>query len=113
MVSIDKKQGNLLVSFDFSVYNPTSGSAVFCLDQVTKQIKWEFDFPSKIAGKAIIIDNQGFYYFSTKDGQIYSLDSNGLLNWEYESGQKASTHPILGADGELYQAFGSRILKFR
>ena len=105
MVSISPS--NLIVGFDFTNYNPASGSQVIAMDKATKEIKWRYRVDSRINNQ-IAIDKDENVYFSTQNGKLYGLDSNGGLMWVIDVGTNTEISPVL-AKNTLIWGYGSRL----
>ena len=80
---------------------------MICVKAGTQQ--WAFDAGAMILGQPIV-DPFGNIYFGAVDGKIYSIDSSGELNWEYELQVPPSTSVMflserilcVGAVGKLF-----------
>lgn len=67
--------------------------------------EWSFDANASIIGSPAI-DHQGNTLFGALDGNLYSLNSNGLENWVFNgSADWIESTPAIAADGTVY--FGS------
>ena len=72
-------------------------------------LQWAFDAGGMILGQPVV-DPLGNIYFGAIDGKIYSIDSTGNLNWEYELQVPPSTSVMflsgevlcVGAVGKLF-----------
>src|SRR3989344_2323315 len=105
MVSISPS--SLMVGFDFTNYNPASGSQVIALDKSTKGVKWRFKVDSRINNQ-IAIDKDENVYFSTQNGKLYGLNSNGELIWVIDVSTPSDISPILTGQGVVW-GYGSRL----
>ena len=99
----------LLVGIDFTGWDLASGSRLFALNKSDKATKWQFQADARI-NQQIAIDGAGNVYFSTLNGKLYSLDSDGNLNWSIETGQYSNISPVLSEEG-LVWGFNSKIVK--
>jgi outer membrane protein assembly factor BamB len=62
--------------------------------------KWRFRADGVDGGP--VIDNNGNIYFGDKGRDIYAIDSEGFLNWKYETEGAITSTPALSNDGVLY-----------
>lgn len=116
LVSIDSVNNSLITAFDFTQVNPSSGTknVIYSFNKQDKTINWSYEISDNIAGKLIVLDNQGNLYFTTENGKLYSLDKNGNLKWIFEGDALIeSVHPVIDKDGSIYQTFGTKLYKFK
>ncbi len=106
MVSVSPN--NLIVGFDFTNFNPASGSQVIALDKSTRGVKWRFKVDSHINNQ-IAIDKDENVYFSTQNGKLYRLNSNGELVWVIDMDTSSDVSPVLSKQGVIW-GYGSRLV---
>lgn len=98
---------DLLIGFDFTNYNPASGSQVIALDKSTKEIKWRFSVDSRVNNQ-MVIDKDNNVYFSAQNGKLYGLDEDGELMWVIDVATGTDISPILTKD-VLIWGYGNRL----
>ncbi|WP_405322170.1 PKD domain-containing protein [Methanobrevibacter thaueri] len=77
--------------------NNSISNQVGPLNNITK---WSItDFVS--SGSAVI-DKEGHIYIGGDDGNLYCLNSQGLVIWKYGTYSKISSTPTIGFDGNIY-----------
>jgi outer membrane protein assembly factor BamB len=64
-------------------------------------IKWEFEVDGAISGSVTVGPNDNVY-IPCEDGNLYCLDSNGVLLWTYEANTPLVSSATLGPDGTAY-----------
>ena len=74
---------------------------LYSLDRTNGSLNWAYN-----AGNAIdsspAIDEGGFIYFGSENGNIHSVSEDGTLNWTYATGGEVYSSPAIGANGLLY-----------
>jgi parallel beta-helix repeat protein/predicted outer membrane repeat protein len=64
-------------------------------------VKWEFEVDGAISAGVTIGPNDTVYV-PCEDGNLYKLDSNGVVIWSYEAGSPLISSPSIGPDGTVY-----------
>ncbi|MHC4335064.1 MAG: outer membrane protein assembly factor BamB family protein [Planctomycetota bacterium] len=64
-------------------------------------IKWEFEVDGAISASVTIGPNETVYA-PCEDGNLYKLDSNGMVLWSYEANSPLISAPSIGPDGTVY-----------
>ncbi|MHC4154260.1 MAG: outer membrane protein assembly factor BamB family protein [Planctomycetota bacterium] len=64
-------------------------------------IKWEFEVDGAISASVTIGPNDTVYV-PCEDGNLYKLDSNGVVLWSYEANSPLISSPSIGPDGTAY-----------
>jgi len=64
-------------------------------------VKWEFEVDGAISASVTVGPND-VLYVPCEDGNLYCLDSNGLLLWSYEANTPLISSASIGADGTAY-----------
>jgi outer membrane protein assembly factor BamB len=69
-------------------------------------IKWEFEVDGAISASVTIGPNDTVYV-PCEDGNLYKLDSNGVVLWSYEANSPLISAPSIGPDGTAYVGAGN------
>lgn len=64
-------------------------------------VKWEFEVDGAISASVTVGPND-VLYVPCEDGNLYCLDSNGVLLWSYEANTPLISSASIGADGTAY-----------
>ena len=89
----------LYVGFNNNL-NPASGSLLFALNKSNLSTKWSAPFRADgFLNRQLVIDKDGNVYFSTKNGKLYGVDSNGNEMWKIDSGLSSNISPVLTEHG--------------
>lgn len=67
-------------------------------------IVWSYEAEDEIITTPVI-DDQGSIYFGCQDGNLYSINQQGSLNWKTDLGWYTVFTPIVGKDGIIYACF--------
>lgn len=80
--------------FDRSGLSDSSGPELGC-------VKWQFQTSGPVSAGVTVSDNN-VVHIACQDGNLYTLDANGLLLWSYEVGSPLLSSPTIGPDGTVY-----------
>jgi len=101
---------SLALGFDDKLYalddDYDSGMRIIlkCLD-TQGNLFWEFITPDPAGGfcaTSPVIDEQGNIFFADTDGKLYSVSTDGNMNWNYELYERVQSTPAIGANGVIY-----------
>ncbi|MEE9116493.1 MAG: PQQ-binding-like beta-propeller repeat protein, partial [Thermoplasmata archaeon] len=85
---------------DGSAFDPPYG--VVSLNALNGSFLWQFEATGSVLSSPVV--HEGIVYFTSKDGYLYSVNSNGELNWRVQIQESTSSPAIL--DGRLYVGTG-------
>ncbi len=89
------------ISPDGTIYIGTIGRQLLAVDPVSKSIKWSFRAGGDIqCVPAVAAD--GTVIFSSTDGMVYALNSDGSLQWSFDGLFSITSSPLIGPDGTVY-----------
>ena len=91
-----------LMKLTNSLFIGTQTGIMYCLDQSTGSIKWQYEIGKPILSSVAI--SKDSIFFGCSDNNIYSLNSNdGSLKWKYGTEGKIWSSPaITQNEGVLY-----------
>ncbi|MGZ5503354.1 MAG: outer membrane protein assembly factor BamB family protein [Chthoniobacterales bacterium] len=74
-------------------------------------LKWKFEFEglASLLGQAAV-DEDGNFYFASFKGNLYALDRNGKLIWNFNTGRVGAGSPAVAADHTSYWTSSDGIL---
>ncbi len=64
-------------------------------------IKWQFQMDGPVSASPSIGAN-GRVHLPCEDGNLYTLDANGMLLWSYDTNSPLLSSPSIGPDGTLF-----------
>lgn len=96
------KNGVLLVKTSSGNYG-----SLLAVDSKTGSKIWEFSgIGSTSSQSSPAVSDDGTVYITDKEGDIFAIDSNGILKWKHSLQQTnspiESADPIIGPDGTIY-----------
>jgi outer membrane protein assembly factor BamB len=108
---------NLALGFNSSLYSldyvcvgmGDIRAVLKCFDR-EGNFHWEYTVPIPGYGypsTSPVVDAQGNIYFANLNGELFSIDQDGNLNWYYESFSNISSTPAIAANGLIYVGFGN------
>ncbi|MHC4719668.1 MAG: right-handed parallel beta-helix repeat-containing protein [Planctomycetota bacterium] len=80
--------------FDRSGLSDSNGPELGC-------VKWQFQTGGPVSAGVTVADNN-VVHIACEDGNLYTLDVNGLLLWSYEVDSPLLSSPTIGPDGTVY-----------
>jgi outer membrane protein assembly factor BamB len=83
-----------------SSFDPPYG--VVSLNATDGSLLWNFETTGSVLSSPVV--HGGMVYFTSKDGYLHSVDSNGELDWKVQIQESTSSPAIL--DGRLYVGTG-------
>lgn len=85
--------------FAHDVSNTNSTTAI---GPATGTLKWIYQVTDKVYSSPVLADD-GSVYFGCMDGNLYALDKNGALKWQFNTGSKiAYSTPAVSTNGSVY-----------
>ncbi|WP_051962952.1 PQQ-binding-like beta-propeller repeat protein [Mesoaciditoga lauensis] len=85
------------------VLDQNSTNVNFSAAPVSKEIKWEVTIGPIYLSSAAIGKN-GNIYIGSLDGNLYSVNNNGRILWNFPTNRWIRTSPAIGKDGTIYLA---------
>ncbi len=64
-------------------------------------IKWQFQTAGPVSASPTV-GADGRVHLSCEDGNLYTLDANGLLQWSYDTNSPLLSSPSIGLDGSVF-----------
>jgi len=64
-------------------------------------VKWEFDTDGPVSASVTVSANDRVH-IASEDGNVYTLDANGVLLWSYDANSPLLSSPTIGPDGTIY-----------
>jgi outer membrane protein assembly factor BamB len=84
---------------DGTVYFGSKNGIFYAITYTTGELKWKYELPNGDYMKtATGISSTGSLYFGTQLGDVYSLFSNGQLNWKFTTNQESCFNQNLAID---------------
>ena len=100
--AVASKWKSLGGGFDRSGLSDSNGPELGC-------VKWQFQTGGPVSAGVTVADNN-VVHIACEDGNLYTLDANGLLLWSYEVGSPLLSSPTIGPDGTVYVGSGDNKL---
>lgn len=64
-------------------------------------VKWKFEIDGAVPGSVTVgADNR--VHIASEDGNVYTLDANGVQLWSYDTNSPLLSSPTIGPDGTVY-----------
>ncbi|MDD5188625.1 MAG: PQQ-binding-like beta-propeller repeat protein, partial [Methanoregula sp.] len=70
-------------------------------------IKWVYSAGGAIYSSSPTIGQDGTIYFGSYDNNIYAINPNGSLKWNFSTENIVRSSPTIGSDGTIYTGIGS------
>ncbi len=88
---------------DTAIYtsNLADEDKIYSLSRVDGSVNWEFPSGTMYGGNFITADINGTVYVASYNGNIYALNPDKSVKWEYTTGGPVDTLPAVG-DGVVY-----------
>ncbi|MBN1302640.1 MAG: PQQ-like beta-propeller repeat protein [Melioribacteraceae bacterium] len=93
-----------VICFSDILYFPTSWNKyVYAMSTDTLNL-WKYEIDSPLFSySGMILDSEENLYFGAYNGCLYSLNSDGLLNWKFKTGDAVNSKFInIGLDSTIY-----------
>ena len=78
---------------------------LYAVDPADGSVKWAFPIGGQPNASSPAIGANGAIYFGSGDSNLYALNPNGTLKWNFTTKRTVTSSPAVGADGTIY--FGS------
>jgi outer membrane protein assembly factor BamB len=100
----------IAVALDGTAYVCAEGSRLVALAP-DGTFKWEFKPKVYAVNKATpVISSDRTIYFSTGDGTVYAVNSDGTQKWATNTGAEIAATPVLAADETIYVVNGAGVV---
>jgi parallel beta-helix repeat protein len=90
----DSKWKSLGGNFDRSGLSQNYGPEVGC-------VKWQFQTSGPVSASPTV-GAAGRVHLACEDGNLYTLDANGVLLWSYDTNSPLLSSPSIGPDGTVF-----------
>jgi len=64
-------------------------------------VKWEFETDGAVSA-SVTVSFDKRVHIASEDGNVYTLDANGVLLWSYDANSPLLSSPSIGPDGTIY-----------
>jgi len=64
-------------------------------------VKWQFDANGPVSASVTVSFDERVH-IASEDGNVYTLDANGVLLWGYDANSPLLSSPSIGPDGTIY-----------
>jgi outer membrane protein assembly factor BamB len=65
-------------------------------------VKWTLQLPAEVINSQLIIDNDGVLYIAASNGNIYAVNNDGTIKWEYTADSSIRSTGAIGDNGIVY-----------
>jgi outer membrane protein assembly factor BamB len=79
-----------------------SGPDTVKIRRLTHLVKWETEIPSAGYLSNPAIGTDGTIYVGSADYNLYAVNSNGTVKWQFSTGGFIRSSPAIGIDGTIY-----------
>lgn len=100
--AVESKWKSLGGNFKRTGLSDSNGPEVGC-------VKWQFDANGTVSA-SVTVGFDGRVHIGCEDGNVYTLDANGVLLWSYDANSPLLSSPTIGPDGTIYVGSESGIL---
>ena len=97
-LTIGGMTGSPAIGSDGTVY--AGSDQIYAFNPVDGTIKWSY--PASVSYACPAIDADGTIYVGSSDANVYALNSDGTLKWNFTTGGEIQGSPAIGSDGTIY-----------
>ena len=90
--------GSPAIGSDGTVY--AGSDQIYAFNPVDGTIKWSY--PAGVSYACPAIGADGTIYVGSSDANVYALNPDGTLKWNFTTGGEIQGSPAIGADGTIY-----------